>query len=157
RRLKGQAPSFRRRGLFLPSPLVGEGGRRSLTDEGCERFGLTGCCGVGFQEVRRPADTPHPSASGAHLLPQGEKGAAYNRTLCSADFSVERTKSAGGSVSARTASLMARGSPNRWPWPMATSSSRISTTCFSLSTFSAISSSPWRRVKGAKSPARISG
>jgi 5-oxoprolinase (ATP-hydrolysing) len=37
-----------------PSPLAGEGGLRSRSDEG-------------------PRETPHPSASGPHLLPRGEK------------------------------------------------------------------------------------
>ena len=67
----------------------------------------------------------------------------YNlRRAGSALRRVERMKSAGGSVSASTASLMARGSPNRWPWPMATSSSRMSTIWRSLSHFSAINSMP---------------
>jgi glycyl-tRNA synthetase beta chain len=44
---------------FLPSPLVGEGGLRSRSDEGLPRKSST---------------TPHPSAAGGHLLPQGEKG-----------------------------------------------------------------------------------
>jgi len=48
----------------------------------------------------------------------------------------------GGSASASTESLIARGSPNRWPWPKPISSSRMSTTCRSFSTFSTISSRP---------------
>ncbi|MNE43228.1 hypothetical protein D3C80_1373930 [compost metagenome] len=51
--------------LFLPSPLVGEGGRRSLTDEGGEDLGWR-------HLLRSRADTPHPALTG-HLLPQGEK------------------------------------------------------------------------------------
>jgi len=44
--------------LSSPSPLAGEGGRRSLTDEGSRGLG---------------SKTPHPTRSAGHLLPQGEK------------------------------------------------------------------------------------
>src|SRR5690606_34038854 len=47
-----------------------------MTDEGCRRGGG---CSVDERKAPRSADrgahTPHPSAFGAHLLPQGEKGA----------------------------------------------------------------------------------
>ena len=48
-----------------PSPLAGEGGRRSLTDEGLLDLG----------QSRHSSDfgeTPHAALTG-HLLPQGEK------------------------------------------------------------------------------------
>ena len=73
------------------------------------------------------ADAATLQAYMASLPAQGLAARTAARRL-SALRRVERMKSAGGSVSASTASLMARGSPNRWPWPMATSSSRISTT-----------------------------
>jgi asparagine synthase (glutamine-hydrolysing) len=53
----GRIVSGRRR-AFIPSPLAGEGGLRSKSDEGSH-------------SPRR--ETPHPSAFGGHLLPQGEK------------------------------------------------------------------------------------
>ena len=52
-----------------PSPLAGEDGRRSLTDEGLLDLGQT-----------RPSsdfgESPHPALTG-HLLPQGEKEQLY--------------------------------------------------------------------------------
>ena len=50
--------------LQHPSPLVGEGGSRSETDEGFLTF-----CLIAFIGWRK---TPHPALTG-HLLSQGEK------------------------------------------------------------------------------------
>jgi len=58
--------------LMFPSPLAGEGGLRSRPDEGCERDG-EGAAPARRSSPNLGAGTPHPSASGAHLLPQGEK------------------------------------------------------------------------------------
>ncbi|MFM9974502.1 MAG: hydantoinase B/oxoprolinase family protein [Beijerinckiaceae bacterium] len=44
----------------LPTPLAGEGVMRSMTDEASHKPG-------------KVSATPHPTASGGHLLPQGEK------------------------------------------------------------------------------------
>jgi error-prone DNA polymerase len=53
-----------------PSPLEGEGGPRSGSDEGSRRpIGL-----VGDRQITAAGATPHPTAFGGHLLPQGEKG-----------------------------------------------------------------------------------
>ncbi len=52
-----------------PSPLGGEGGGRSTTVEGAVSA---------LSPVRLLKPTPHPSACGAHLLPQGEKEYEYD-------------------------------------------------------------------------------
>jgi glycyl-tRNA synthetase beta chain len=60
-----------RKPSLSPSPLAGESGRRSLTDEGKS------------QTLGAP---PHPTASGSHLLPQGEKeGGLANRFIATAN------------------------------------------------------------------------
>jgi hypothetical protein len=51
-----------------PSPLGGEGGVRSTSVEGAKST---------LSTISRLTPTPHPSAFGAHLLPQGEKEAEY--------------------------------------------------------------------------------
>ncbi len=65
--LEPLATGIKFRLVARPSPLVGEGGTRSVTDEGY----------ASRVQGRRAADlmthTPHPSGSAAHLLPQGEK------------------------------------------------------------------------------------
>ena len=50
-----------------PSPLGGEGGSRSETDEGAVSLTLS----IDRASLNL---TPHPSRFAAHLLPQGEKG-----------------------------------------------------------------------------------
>lgn len=49
---------------MIPSPLGGEGGVRSTTVEGAVST-------LSTLKLFKP--TPHPSAAGAHLLPQGAK------------------------------------------------------------------------------------
>ena len=51
-----------------PSPLGGKGGVRSTTVEGAVST-------LSTLNLLKP--TPHPSAFGAHLLPQGEKEYEY--------------------------------------------------------------------------------
>ncbi|OMG58446.1 hypothetical protein BJP32_09945 [Brevundimonas sp. ZS04] len=51
--------------LFLPSPLVGEGGRRSLTDEGSRHRS-------GHEALAPVEETPHPSPSGPPSPTRGE-------------------------------------------------------------------------------------
>ena len=60
--------------LRFPSPLAGEDGSRSETDEG-----LRGPIRL-LADSATPNDgvTPHPSAFGCHLLPQGEKDIVLN-------------------------------------------------------------------------------
>src|SRR5690606_29963862 len=98
-----------------PSPLVGEGGRRRGSDEGCRR-GVCRLCSPDDVIGCRGADTPHPSRCASHLLPQGEKGEDHGRrvTLC-ARFG--RGRSSGGSVREPTwmkpAMLSPSSTPNR--------------------------------------------
>ena len=67
--MRAQPETFR-----SPSPLAGEGGRRSLTDEGSPTLDVT---------AERPSSDP---ASPGHLLLQGEKGRAPPLFACTPDL-----------------------------------------------------------------------
>ncbi len=54
---------------LFPSPLAGEGGGRSPTDEGSRKWSP-----VDVEVPAEGGETPHPTRFAGHLLPQGEKG-----------------------------------------------------------------------------------
>ena len=55
--------------LMSPSPLAGEGGGRRPTDEGSRSWSP-----LSSDSPADGGETPHPTRSAGHLLPQGEKG-----------------------------------------------------------------------------------
>ncbi|MDI1328525.1 MAG: RsmB/NOP family class I SAM-dependent RNA methyltransferase [Brevundimonas sp.] len=55
--------------MMSPSPLAGEGGGRRPTDEGSRSWSP-----VSSDSPADGGETPHPTRSAGHLLPQGEKG-----------------------------------------------------------------------------------
>ncbi|MDP1913331.1 RsmB/NOP family class I SAM-dependent RNA methyltransferase [Brevundimonas sp.] len=56
--------------LMSPSPLAGEGGGRRPTDEGSRSWSPVSTDKPSSDD----GETPHPTRSAGHLLPQGEKG-----------------------------------------------------------------------------------
>ena len=68
---------------LFPSPLGGEGGSRSETDEGARS-----AASPSTELALNPP--PHPSGSAAHLLPRGEKGSAGPSRLIACDVVQKR-------------------------------------------------------------------
>ncbi|WP_292174196.1 RsmB/NOP family class I SAM-dependent RNA methyltransferase [Brevundimonas sp.] len=56
--------------IMAPSPLAGEGGGRRPTDEGSRSWSPV----ASSSHSSDGGETPHPTRSAGHLLPQGEKG-----------------------------------------------------------------------------------